>query len=387
MRAAGAAAERAAEVRGAARAWAAAGLITPATRAAIETRYPDDRTRLTPGLRILAFVFTVIAGAMLCAFVAVVIDVGTSGGVMVLAALGAAVAAGATEFQRGPLARADAGAEDATALLALGLAVLALVAALDALDLPLRLVLLLILGVAALAAARWGGATLGVLAAGAWLLLLADLRPGRLPWLAGTAAGAALLIPATRRAALAPGQRRACRWAAALLLVALYAGLNPLAVEQAWVERWSIDFRGGGFTPTVPLPVAWLGAALLPVVLALAGVRRRDLLLVALAGAMALATVATAHGYWPVLPLAYALLLAGLALAGAALGLRRWLRAAPAGERGGFTADALWSDTNRASVVQAVLRAAPLAPGAAPGTAAEPERGGRFAGGGASGEF
>jgi hypothetical protein len=63
------------------------------------------------------------------------------------------------------------------------------------------------------------------------------------------------------------------------------------------------------------------------------------------------------------------------------------LRAAPAGERGGFTADALWSDTNRASVIQAVLRAAPLAPGAAPTAAAEPERGGRFAGGGASGEF
>jgi hypothetical protein len=388
MRADVAAAERAAEVRAAARAWAEARFITPETRAAVEAAYPDDRARLTPGLRVLAFVFTVLGVIALFAFCfEMFVDSADGPGPFVLlAGVSAALAAVATEYQRGPLARADAGAEDATALLAIGFAVVAVVAAVDALELPLRLALLLVAALTVLAAARWGGAMTGLLAAWAVLVLLADLPPGRLPWIIGTAVGAVLLLAAIRSPSLSPGQRRAGWWATAVLLVALYVGFNPLSVEFGWVEQWRLALRGGVFAPTVDLRVAWAGAVLLPLILLVAGVRRRDLLLVGLGLAMLVATIATIRWYRPILPLAYALLLAGVVLGGGALWLRRWLRNGPAGERGGWTADALWSDSNRTTVIQTALRAAPMVPAATVGSA-EPERGGKFAGGGASGEF
>jgi hypothetical protein len=378
-----AAADRHAEVRRAAGAWHAAGFIDATTHAAITARHPDDRVRMARGLRILAFIVTVLGAVMLFAFVA--LATGTDGGIGLampglIASLACAVA---TEIQRGPRARADAGAEEATALLAIGFFALAAASSVDSPTLAAWLVA----AAAALAAARWGGAMPGVVTAVALLVALAQLPVPRLGWIVAAGPLAAGLVVAARSAALAPAQRSACRWAAATFLAAVYLALNPVSLDGGWVEGWQ---SGPGDRPGVPPALrvaAWLGASALPVGLLVAGARRRDAWLLGLAALMAAATVVTAYTRWPVWAEAYALLLAGLGLAGLAIGLRRWLRAGPGGERGGFTADALWTESNRAGVVQAVVRSMPLAP--TPGLAgpAGPERGGRFAGGGATGEF
>jgi hypothetical protein len=54
-------AERRHEVREAARDWKKALIIEEATLLAIETRYPDDRVRVRPALRVLLLLFTTFA--------------------------------------------------------------------------------------------------------------------------------------------------------------------------------------------------------------------------------------------------------------------------------------------------------------------------------------
>lgn len=89
--------------------------------------------------------------------------------------------------------------------------------------------------------------------------------------------------------------------------------------------------------------------------------------------------------YDPVLALHYALVLAGAALIGTAVVLRRWLEAGPGGARGGWTADPLLADDRRTEGVKVAVGAVALGPGAQPGAPAERTGDGRFGGGGASG--
>jgi hypothetical protein len=378
-----AAAERHAEVRAAAEGWLAAGFIDAAAHGAITRRHPDDRVRLARGLRILAFIVTVLGAGMLFAFAATATGIDGGLGLAMLGLIATLACVVATEIQRGPRARADAGAEEATALLSIGFFALAVVSSLDS---PAAAAWLVV-GAAVLASMRWGGPMHGVVMAVALLVALAQLPVPRLGWILAAGPVAAGLVIATRAAALAPSQRSACRGAAAILLVAVYIALNPLSLDEGWVEGWQIDPGDRLGLPVALQVAAWLAACALPAVLLVAGARRRETWVLGLGAVMAAATVVTAYTRWPIWSQAYALLLAGVGLAGLAIGLRRWLRAAPGGERGGFTADALWTESNRAGVVQAVVRSMPLAP--TPGVAgpAGPERGGRFAGGGASGEF
>lgn len=383
MDTASAAADRHAEVRAAAAAWHAVGFIDAATLAAITAQHPDDRVRMALGLRILAFIVTALGTVMLFAFAAVATGTDGGPGLALLGLLASAACVVATEIQRGPRARADAGAEEATALLAIGFFALAAASSLDSATATGWLVAV----AAALAGARWGGAMPGVVAAVALLVALAQLPVPRLWWILAAGPLAAGLLVAAHAAALAPCQRSACRWAAAVLLGATYSALNPLSLYEGWVEGWlSGPGDRPGVSPALEL-AAWLGAGVLPSVLLVAGVRRRETWLLGLAALMAAATVVTAYTRWPIWPAAYVLLLAGLGFAALAIGLRRWLRAGPGGERGGFTADALWTGANRTGVVQAVARSMPLAPSPGMAGSAVPDRGGRFAGGGASGEF
>lgn len=385
-----AAAERADEVRRAARAWEKAGYVDADTRAAIESRYPDDRVRLPPGLRIVAFALAGLAVLAACAFVAASVDLDGRVGVALVMALFAALCTGGTELQRGRWRRADAGAETATALLAAAFAAVAVLAALDG-DAPAAVTLGLAAAITAIAAARWGNPLLALHAAALVFGWLAQLPAARLLWVVVAAAAIGPLLAGSRHAALAPSQRFGCWLAAAVALAALLVALNLVSWDAGWIE----EARGGaGDAPTgwraTLRPVAIVATGLLPVAFLVAGARRREILLV-LAGLAGLGVaVATVRYYRPILPLAYALLLAGTLLIATAFGLRRWLRAGMDGERGGWTSEPLFGDDARAEAVRVVAGAAALTPAARPAGAERPaDRAGdgRFGGGGASGSF
>jgi hypothetical protein len=100
-------------------------------------------------------------------------------------------------------------------------------------------------------------------------------------------------------------------------------------------------------------------------------------------------SIATIRLYHAVMPLSLALILIGSACLALALGVRRWLRSSPNGERHGFTADPLFDNTNRTEVIRSVVAAASFTPAAqaAPATPAFEGGGGSFGGGGASGGY
>ena len=104
---------------------------------------------------------------------------------------------------------------------------------------------------------------------------------------------------------------------------------------------------------------------------------------------VALSLVTLRH-YVHVVPMWVALTASGALLIALALAVERALRRSPAGERGGVTADALFSDERQQQLLQAVPVVAAFTPAADAPAADEPDftgRGGTFGGGGASGEF
>ena len=120
MRGEAIAAERSKEVRDAGRAWRRVGFLSEESWNRIVAMYPDDRRRFGAGFRALAFIFTLIATWALLGLWFLLIEKNPQTGAGFL--IWAAVMAALTEFQRGPLKRADAGAEAATALMAVVLA-------------------------------------------------------------------------------------------------------------------------------------------------------------------------------------------------------------------------------------------------------------------------
>jgi hypothetical protein len=381
-------AERRHEVRRAARAWAAAGFLGPESHGAITEAYPDDRTRLPAGFRILAFILTFVAITGSFGFLLLIGDGGGERAVATLAAVFAALCAVATEMQRGWLRRADAGAELATALLTLIFAALGLWLWAGLSNAPATISL----GVLALAglvlAARWGSGVLGLLAAVLVLVWLAQFGAARLLWILVGAACVVPLLAGSRSPALAPTQRLGCWLAAGTMVLAVYLSVNLLSLDRGWVEDLHLDpaVATGWSVPAVR-PVAVAATALLPLLLLGAGWRRRESLLVVAGLAGLVASAATLNHYWPLLPEAYLLLLAGLVTLSATLGCRRWLRGGPGGERQGWTADALFTGGNRPDAVRDVIGAVVFSPAAA--AAGPPERPGegRFGGGGATGSY
>ena len=118
MRADAAEADRRREVRVAARGWRRAGAIDDRTLAAVVTSYPDDRVRLGPGFRGLAFVFTALALNAVFFFVMTVFrpDADTAG---VSAVVFGVFLCALADVQFGAFKREDGGTETATALVGL----------------------------------------------------------------------------------------------------------------------------------------------------------------------------------------------------------------------------------------------------------------------------
>jgi hypothetical protein len=387
-------ADRRREVRLAARGWRRAGAIDDATLAAVEAAYPDDRARLGPVFRVVAFVAGLLALNAFFGVIAIASHGASAFGVACL--VFGLLLAGATELLVGPLKRADSGIETATALLAVVYGVVAF-GALFARTLGNDRVLVATLLVAAvtlslLGSVRWGSRVLAAVAAACVLLFLARLPGGRLCWLAAGAALTPPLLRASEDARFAPSQRRSFRVGAVLGLLAVYAAVHLGSWDHGWLE-WLADFRGDAPTQ---LPfvrsLSILATALMPAVVAGVGVATRRTWLLALGVLLAVASLVTLRFYVHVAPLWAVLAVSGLAALAAALLLRRLLASGRGGERGGFTADALFEDPGRraaAEVVGALATFSPLAQAgpAEPGARGLEPGGGRYGGGGASGSF
>ncbi|MBX7187232.1 MAG: hypothetical protein K1Y01_18970 [Vicinamibacteria bacterium] len=385
------AAERAREVRDAARAWRRTGFIGEEALGLVLERYPDDRVRFGPGFRVLAFIFTLIASCALIGLWFVFFDSNPQTGASLI--VWAVVFSGLTELQRGPMRRVGAGAESATALAAAALATLGGTIGFGGGSFNDFLLRFLASGFVACSAAawRWGDA---IFQLGAGLLgfaLLAQAGPARLLWIGAAALAIPICLAGARLARNAPSQRRGFMILGAISVLALYGAIHIWSLDQHLVESLSVVAReGSGSDGSKGLrALSFATTALLPPALLLIGWRRREPLLLYAGILLVGASVATIRLYREVMPLSLALCLIGAACLTTGLGLLRWLRSGPARERHGFTADPLLDDARRTEAVRSVVAMASFTP-AAQAQAARPAfegGGGGFGGGGATGSY
>lgn len=394
MRAEVARADRAREVREAARGWHRAGAIDEATRGAVDAAFPDDRVRLGPTFRALAFLFTAVAVLALIGLIALVVEPRRHGWGLPLA-VGVALVF-VTELQLGRLRRRDGGTESATAWLALASLLVGLAwCASDALNLRAEASWISFWAAAALlsmaAAGRWGGAGHALVAAVAVFLLLAASDVGRLLWIAAAVMAIPFLVRACESSRLPPTQRQGALAALACCLTALYLALHLGSWDSGWVEQ----LRAGPSRPPPPgalRPLAILATATLPVGLLAWSIATRRRVLLWLGGLAAAASLVTLRWYVHVAPAWLVLTAAGAAMIALALALRRRLDSAPQGERWGFTAAPLFEDPARPERLAAAVtlaagsRLQPQPPAAAQAGRFRPG-GGSYGGGGATGEY
>ncbi len=386
------AAERAKQVRDAARAWRAAGFASEAVVARVLSLYPDDRRRFGPGFRALAFIFTGVSVWAIFGLSMVLLEPSGSTSWGLLCCFWAVVCVALTELQMGPGRRADAGAERATAYSAVALAVLGALALSDSVgndSLRGYFTIALAAGFVSclIGAARWGDRALSAGAAITGFGVLAQSSHGRLLWIIAATVFLPLGLACAREARFSPSHRDGLAAASAVAILALYGAVHIWSYDQRLIEglhSYSLS------QPPLPYrPLFILATALLPPLLLILGWRRREPLLLYSGLVLIGASIATIRLYHAVMPLSFALILIGSACLGLALGIRRWLRSGPAGERHGFTADPLFDNTNRSEAIRSVVAVASFTPAAriAPSGPAFEGGGGSFGGGGASGGF
>jgi hypothetical protein len=378
-------ADRRNEVRAAAQSWHHAGVIDREALHAIAAEYPDDRSRVRPAFRVLLFLFTLVAVAAAAALLAIQ-DVPT-GLLLFVAALGCIVL---TEVQTGPLKRRDAGAEEATAILALGFTSAALGQALDEMGgpFPWRVLLLLTALVATVGAWRWGMSVFGAFA-GICLFAPVDSRVG---WILLGAALSPPLVGLSIAPALSPSQRRAAQAALVVSILGLYVAVNLASYDARLIERgtWYPGFYAG--VPETSArwgrPLFGAATALVPLFVLAAGIRLRRPLLLRMGVVLGVASLVTLRFYVHVAPLWVILVVSGGLAIGGILLLHRYLRNGPGRERYGVTGEPLFGTEHGGRVVELGLSAA-LAPGASPSPRGHGFRGGGgdFGGGGASGSY
>jgi hypothetical protein len=363
MRADAARADRFQSVREAARAWTRAGAIDEQQRTQID---------------VLAGTASFFGGlALVGATVWTLSQIGT---VLILCSIGFLVL---TEYQTGPLRRTHAGAELATAFLAVLTACGGVAALTRDIEGPVPFAIAALLS--ATGAWRWGFASLGALASFFTLLALARLPMGRVWWIAACLVAIVVSSARARLERLAPAHRRCLRVALGASLLALYLAIHYDSVkggEFGWLydpENWG---RGA-------LAVSAVLTALLPVAILAFGVRRRDRVAIAIGALLVGVSLSTWRYHWPWLPLWMTLTAGGAACFVTAILVRRFLDRAPAREWRGITADPLFDDPRGAAALRVAALAATLghAPQAASGDRPFQAGGGASGGGGADGRL
>ena len=391
MRADAAEADRRREVREAARGWRRAGAVDEATLAAVVSAHPDDRSRLGPAFRALAFIFAALALNAIFFFVMAVFEPGADVAGAVALAFGLLLCV-LTEFQIGSLKRDEGGTETATALVGLGYVVVGAVLLMSEAGVRERTLFPASFALAtvafAAAAKRWGMVVCAILAGVFFFLLLAQSRGGRFLWIAAALVTIPLLLKAAESPRLPPAHRRSCQAVLALAVIALYAALHLGSWDGGFVE--GLATTGTSRLRDSPMrPMAIAGTALIPVAAIAFGLATRRRLFLDLGLALGIVSLATLRFYVHVAPLWVVLTLGGAVALAAALAARRFLASGAGGERRGLTADPLFEDVARQGELEAAAALA-AAPGARPATHDDrtlTPGGGRFGGGGASGEY
>lgn len=395
MRADVAEADRRYEVREAARAWQRAAAIDEETRKKVDAAYPDDRNRLGPVFRVLVFGFSLVVLQSALGIVGLVFaSAGEAAAAVVFLLFGLGLAV-LTEAQLGSMKRRQGGTEAATAFLAVGLTIAALLWLFSESRPEERVLIDAALTVSTIvlgaAATRWGYSLFAVLAAICVYFLLARAPFGRLTWIVLPLVLAPVLLGLAQAERLAPAHRRSCEAIALVSLVFLYVAVHVGSWDLRLVEMLT-----GGFSYTARRPspirtffvVATAAAPLLTVAWGVVA-RRRSLLDLGFVGI--LASLVTLRAYLHVAPLWVALLGGGAVAMGLAALVRRHLDSGPEHERHGFTAEALFTDPEGRSALEVAASVASFTPAARP--LPQPPQpgfeagGGRSGGGGASGEF
>lgn len=358
MNRAAALADRFQEIRAAARGWERAGAIGATARAAIESRFPDDRVRLGPALRALAFLFTLLGMFFLVGFVGFTVSLGDEALGPFLLFCGAVFVA-ATEWQIGPLRRAQGGTETATAVAGIACLAAGSLWWLDrAAHLPSSRFETAAWSVAGLflaaAAWRWGGVLFALGAAVCPFGLAMQTGHARLLLAMGGLVLLAMGLAGETSMRLCPDHRNCAKALQVVAAFALYVAVHILSWDMGILE----SFRTQGHPAPALRPVFIVATALLPMgLLALAVAWRRRLLL-ALGVLTLVASLATIRLYFHVAPPWVVLTFAGVACLGLARLLERWLARGPERQRGGFTADPLFDDERRQRVLEVAVTAA-----------------------------
>jgi uncharacterized membrane protein YgcG len=384
MRAEAARADRFKAVRDAARAWRRTGAIDDTALAAVSAAYPDDRRRLGPALRALAFVFTSLGLAALFFSLALTLQLDRDGWAFCLG-YGALLVA-ATEWQLGPLRRSDGGTESGTALVSLGFVLGGLLWLLDRAGVQGRSFETLAWGSALLvfaaAFARWGMEICAVLAAVGLFGLLTTLpEPRSLFVLAAVPLLAAALLGEVSPL-LAPSQRRGAVGVQAVAVAALYVAVHLGSWDRRIIERPIEE-------PLPSLrPLFAAATAVLPVLLIALALRLRRRPLLAFGVVCLVASLVTLRFYVHLAPLWVVLTAGGVVAAALALLLERWLGRGGGRQRGGYTADPLFDDERRLRAMEIAVAAGQAGPAARrPAAPAFEGGGGKFGGGGATGSY
>jgi hypothetical protein len=387
MRADAERADRHREVRRAARGWHAAGILDAAPLAAVEKLYPDDRNRLGPAFRSLAFLFT---GLALLAFWLFVLAIAgwnphVAGPWALLYGAGLAVLA---DIQTGALRRDEGGSETATAIAGVALLLGGVAWFLDDVlkigggSLPAAF-----LGIASLllagAAVRWGSTVQALFASLAFYAFLAQLPGGRVLWVVAALAIAPLALRFSESPALAPSHRRSCDVVLAVSLLALYVAVHIGSWDSRFVEHVAGSPDSGGPAPGPRLPLI-LATAMVPLALLAFGVARRRRLLILLGVVLAIASLVTLRFYVHVAPLWVVLTAGGGFAIAVALGLRRWLASGAGDERGGFTALPLFEDPAKRHALETAASMVAAPPALAENPPSFSAGGGTSGGGGAT---
>jgi hypothetical protein len=374
-------AERAAEVRKAARDWKEAGAIDDAALAAIEAEYSQPRLELARPWKVLVFVLVSVAivGIQLAVF-------GLEGKGSARFFVYAAILAAATEVLRGSRL-AGTGSDAATSFWSVMHLITGCVVFLDAGRSEADVTTTLLVATAAWAVAcwRWGFALYGAFAAVAGFVYLARFPSGRLAWLLVGAALCPISAWLSNRPTLAPSRRRAFAGVFVVSALALYAAVNLYSRDKRFpesVQGWAVSQRA--VEMVVPRAAFVAGTALVPIVLIVWGLRARRRLVLDTGAVLGALSLLTLHYY--VRFGSVAITAFGLAVIGFALWLNRLFSRAPGGEIGGFTASPLLSVESEATGPGAALVAAAASPISPPHSDRDfSPGGGRAGGGGATG--
>jgi hypothetical protein len=378
-------AERAAEIRDAARDWKKAGVIDAGTLTAIEAEFPTARVDLARAWKVLIFVLVSVAvlGIQVGVFG---FDPKGSGSFVVFAVILAAV----TEVLRGSRL-AGTGSDAATSFWAAVMLIIAYGIFLEAGKSrgSLTATIALAAGVWAGACVRWGFSLYGAFGAVAAFLVLTRFPFGRVAWGFG---GAALCVITARLSAqrrLASPRRRAFAAVFVVAALALYGAINLYSLDRRMVELLGIGTPtwGPGGQPAGVRLASAAATALVPIAFIVWGLCAKRRLVLDTGAGLAALSVLTLEYY--VRFGSVEITVFGLAIIGLALWLNRRLRQASGGEIRGFTASPLLSAESEALSPAAALIAAAAVP-VSPHPADDADfsaGGGKYGGGGASGTF